>query len=283
MTEMNEEQRRFMRCMSKHLVVLSFVVQRFKEGKPTKLDGFHLSGWIINLHDHIFWATASHSLKLIDKEIEKGNMEIDSVRFVDCFGAEAKDDTSIPFHYEPGCGIFREGDEPGYDAALIPVDYLTMRGFLYNKVKAVGRANWIHQTGMQFDHYKMLGIPAHLTQFSVSKRGEISTGIRPVMIAIDAVDRATIKNPPPEDWFVGRIHEDVEIESIEGMSGGPIYGFRKTDENWFYHVVALQSRWREEERIIFGSPVKLFAEAMHQAFGDALQGLTDSGDVPESE
>lgn len=280
MADLDAQRRAYMRSMSRHFVVLSFLIQRFKDGKPTMIDAFDLSGWIISLHDQVFWVTAAHSLKLIDKEITNGNMEVKEAGFMDCFGAEAKDSHPIPFHYEVGCGMYLPGDEPGLDVAVIQMDYLTIRNFIVNGIKSVGRSNWIQQDNISFEHYNMLGIPHHLAHFSVTKGGQVSTAIRPVLIAIDAVDRTTIPNPPPEDWFVGRITPEADISSIEGMSGGPIYGFRRDGDKWLYHVVALQSRWREEERIIMGCPVKRFAELMHITLGEALRAI-EAGEEDE--
>ncbi|MGH7193449.1 MAG: hypothetical protein ACREJM_07930, partial [Candidatus Saccharimonadales bacterium] len=60
--------------------------------------------------------------------------------------------------------------------------------------------------------------------------------------------------------FVARIHKEADIETIEGMSGGPIYGFRFDDRgNLRYHIVALQSSWLPKQRVIFACPFAVFA------------------------
>jgi hypothetical protein len=49
------------------------------------------------------------------------------------------------------------------------------------------------------------------------------------------------------------------------MSGGPIFGFFKgADGRWQYWIVALQSRWNEERRIIFACPVPVIAEVVER-------------------
>lgn len=258
--------------MGKHLVVLSAVVERYGEGQRIGTDGIHLSGWILRLHHQFFWVTAGHCLKALDKELAAGTLRLLESSFADYFGDNAKHSHNIPFTYEPGCGFYIDDDSQGLDFGIIPLSHLTVLNLIANGVKAVGRENWERQLGLSFEHYKMVGVPSHLTRFAVSPSGNFATEIQPVMIAIERLDPMTISNPLPADWFVGQIHPDVRIESIVGMSGGPIYGFRKSESGqWAYHVVALQSRWREAERIVFGCPVPVFAESLHQTLEQVIQ------------
>jgi hypothetical protein len=49
------------------------------------------------------------------------------------------------------------------------------------------------------------------------------------------------------------------------MSGGPIFGFRRNEDGRLsYHVVALQSWWDEDKRIVFGCSVPFFAERVYE-------------------
>jgi hypothetical protein len=58
---------------------------------------------------------------------------------------------------------------------------------------------------------------------------------------------------------------NTALPSIVGMSGGPIFGFKKGEDGLLrYWIVAVQSRWRESARIIFGCPVRTFATLVEQ-------------------
>ena len=274
----DDQSRSFTKFMGKHLVVLSGIAERYENGKHVKTDAFNLSGWILRIHDQFHWVTAGHCLKRLDDGIKDGTLKIIESGFADYFGDTAKYGHSVPFHYEPGCGFYIDDDTQGLDFGVIPLNLLTVLNLIENGVKAVGRENWEKQHEMTFEHYKMLGVPSHLCQFSLSPGGTVSGGIQPVMIALERIDPNTIPNPLPEEWFVGRLYPEVTIEDIAGMSGGPIYGFRKTDDgNWVYHVVALQSRWRQKSRVIFGCPVPLFAESLHQT----IQEIIDAASIDE--
>ncbi len=94
---------------------------------------------------------------------------------------------------------------------------------------------------------------------------EMVAEFEPVMIEIDRLSPSDVENVPSDTWFVGRIPQDF-IKDIKGMSGGPIYGFRKAENGqWSYHIVAVQSWWRKDSRTTFGCSVPVFAEAVHAA------------------
>jgi hypothetical protein len=180
---------------------------------------------------------------------------------MDCFGWEARHLEPIPFTYELDRGVYLDDDKLGMDFALVALDGNTCDLLAANKVKAIGRENWIHQENMEFDFYRMLGIPRDCVLRASQPDGNERIQVRTTLIAVDRLEPSAAPNASSADWFIGRINPEVTIETIEGMSGGPIYGFRRGPTGQLvYHVVALQSRWRPESRIIFGCNVRLFAE-----------------------
>jgi hypothetical protein len=46
------------------------------------------------------------------------------------------------------------------------------------------------------------------------------------------------------------------------MSGGPIFGLKFEGEQTKYWIVAIQSSWLSDERIVFGCPLPIFASMM---------------------
>jgi hypothetical protein len=262
----------FMKFMGRHLVVMTGLYESYKDGKLFHTGIFAFSGFILNLHDRIFWITAGHCLAdKFDVPIKDGTLKILTCGFADYFGDKVINADPIPYSYAPGNAFYIDDDTRGLDFAAIPLPDLTVKALIANGVKAIGRENWISQTDLTFEHYKIMGVPTHLTECQVSPSGRVVSGIQPAMITIDRVDPNSIPGPLPDKWFVGQIPDDVKIQSIEGMSGGPIYGFRqKTEGQWLYYVVALQSRWRLKERITFGCSAPLFAEMLYETVGEIL-------------
>jgi len=265
---------KFLRFMSSHLVALVGEYETLRDGQVVTRDAFVLSGFILSLFSRWFWVTAGHCLKVFDKPIRKGQLRIVHSGFADYFGLDATYEHNIPFTYEPDCGFYVENESEGLDYGLIMLDDLQQKAFEKNGVKPVSRENWIKQKDLEFTHFKILGFPDHRIRRAVNEDGGVTGLFQPVMFAIDRIDAADIPLCSSDAWFAGQIPSDVTIPDIVGTSGGPIYGFRQAQNGqWYYHVVALQSRWYPDRRIILGCSLPLFAEECHKSLEEFAKSL----------
>ncbi|MGA2030995.1 MAG: hypothetical protein ABSG68_01960 [Thermoguttaceae bacterium] len=86
------------------------------------------------------------------------------------------------------------------------------------------------------------------------------------MVRIDKIGLDDLGEPPsdaeaaPTDaWFIGQIPAECTIRVVKGMSGGPIYGFRRNDKGRLtYHVVALQSQIKGLRRFSLAGAFRTF-------------------------
>ena len=86
--------------------------------------------------------------------------------------------------------------------------------------------------------------------------------MRPAMIHIKRSDllpeQVAITKFPQ---FIGQLDQKFDIDSIVGMSGGPIIGVGEdTQGNYCYWIVAIQSRWLPERKIVFGCSLPVLGE-----------------------
>ena len=262
------EELAFLQFMSRHLVALVGEVELF-DGKAHQWIRrvSAISGFVLALHDTWYWLTAGHCLQRLDRGLRDKTLRISNGHFMDYFGAGASHRVGLPYAYELGDGRYLHRPDLGLDFGLLKIGELMRKGFESNGVAAISRANWLEQASIQFLHYKMLGLPSQTIDNSteVNSDGRINADIQPVMIAIDHLNPQQMPDPPADTWFSGRIHPEANIEDIAGMSGGPIFGFlRMENGGWGYKIVAVQSRWQPETRIVFGCSVPLFAEAVHK-------------------
>jgi hypothetical protein len=187
---------------------------------------------------------------------------------MDFFSYEAAFHHHIPFTYEAHTALYIEEPENGLDFALLMLDDLQEKQCAANNLVPITRENWLHQHRLTFDFYRMLGIPKQCV-FPGQSYGDVS--VQQVMIAVDRLTVEEAGAPPfgvdiPSDqWFIGRVNHGAEIKDIRGMSGGPIFGFRiDAAGRLLYHAVAVQSRWWDRTRTIFGCSIPYFAEAIHR-------------------
>jgi hypothetical protein len=262
--------------MSQHLVALCCDYDTVEsDGSISHQDTMVFSGWLLELHGQCYWVTAGHCLKeQLDDHIKKGHIRVTGGGFIDYLGYKAQHFFSLPFTYEIGCGVYILDFPMGLDFALVPVDDLKRRGFQVNNNIPVTRDNWVHQARLSFDFYRMLGIPEDRVLPTRRHDGTNGVTVQPTMMAIDRIDYDEAKSEvdllKSNEWFIGRIHPSITTQTVKGMSGGPIFGFRKQpDGRLLYHVVALQSWWDEDKRIVFGCSVPFFAEAVHNLFTSA--------------
>jgi hypothetical protein len=272
---MNDETNdRFVRFMGRHLVALVGDYTSFNEdGSECHRGMFAMTGFVIEFFGKWFWVTAGHRLQdELDAPIRSGYLKIENTAFADFFGLDAPNYNTLSYTYEPSEAFYIDDPEEGLDFGLIALPDLYRRGMEKNGIVAISREHWVNQPECGFSQYKMLGLPAHLKQ-------DAQRAIRVAMIDIEAL--------PVKEWeaysedvrFIGRIPADLQISSIEGMSGGPIYGFRaRTDGQVEYYVVALQSRWIADKKVIFGCSLPRFAEAVHNSIAAAMRGETDTGE-----
>ena len=261
--------------MSRHFLALSCHYDLRKADGTTDRHVPVFSGFLLEVHGVHFWVTAGHCLKELDTLLASDRVTVCGGGFMDYFGYEAIHKHSVPFQYEPGCGYYVTEPQHGIDYGLVALNDLQVRAFQANKLIAISRENWIYQQDLTFDFYMMLGIPEDRVIKVTSPDKTIGAHVSQSMVRIDKIDLNDLGEPPsdaeaaPTDaWFIGRIPAECSIRVVKGMSGGPIYGFRRNGKGQLsYHVVALQSRWWDKRRIVFGCSVPLFAEEVHRQFG----------------
>lgn len=265
MPSIAEQEAPFLAYMSRHLVPLACEYQSFDRGTLHASGTTYFTGFVLELHDAWYWVTAGHCLKDLDAQIRNGVLRILGGRFMDYFGSDATYTVGLPYTYEPGSGIYLYDREQGLDFGLLRLNELFKAGFKANGVAVISRKNWMFQPDLEFQIYKLLGIPASEAGTVAQPDGSVISGCRSYMFDVERLEPADVPNVPSDEFFVARMSAQSTIASIEGMSGGPIFGFRMNSEGrWAYHVVAVQSSWLRNERIIMGCPLPLFAERIHQ-------------------
>jgi hypothetical protein len=241
----------------RHLIALCVTYRR--QGEDSDRFAAY-SGTLIMLHNTVFLLTAGHILEDLERARSSEDVEFKTAVLADTFGLNRISNLPIPFDLK-GAKFFHINDEEeGLDFGVIALSPYYVRLLSANGVVALQEVNWARQDRVAFNFYAMLGFPEEFVSENVNDAGEGL--VYPSMFRVHRLE------PPPADTpvtrhprFVGQIDQELPLNSVKGMSGGPIFGFTVGEETRYW-VVALQSTWRPASRIVYGCSLPVLASLM---------------------
>jgi hypothetical protein len=263
MVETDESHRtKMLEFFCRHLVGLGVTYRHKNVEDAAKPARFSVSsGTLISIHGSICFLTAGHVLEALDNLRSHDQVEIESAVLVDTMGWRRVSDVPIPFDLKSASLFYINNDEDGLDFGVIALEPHHVGLLAKNGVIALTEERWNQQHTVRFDGFAMLGFPEEFISQRVSASGDGM--LSPVMFGVKRLqeapkDRANTYYPQ----FIGQLNPELSLKSIEGMSGGPIFGFRQEGQELRYWVVALQSSWDRQRRITYGCDLPLLASLM---------------------
>ena len=231
----------------RHIIPIHFAFQ-----KENDIQNIVVTSFILSVSDHWFLVTAGHCIRQINELIERTDVQLVQCQLIDSLGQGAKHLDPIPFTYRMANPI-QLSDDYAFDYGFIPIS-LYYRGLLEkNNVAPLTEAVWKFQPNSVI-YYLLMGIPGELVKVNPDE-----IAMTPTLLHVEPVsekpDGFTDVDAP---LFYGRIILDDSIQSIKGMSGGPIFAFQKYENGDVkYFLTALQSRWNPYSYHIAACPVEL--------------------------
>jgi hypothetical protein len=183
---------------------------------------------------------------------------IENASLADVFGHKRVSDTPIPFDLKNAYLSFIDDEEMGLDFGVIPIGSHHARLLQKNGMVALAEENWIRQGQVEIEGYTMLGFPAERTSGRISSFSTVH--IEATMFAVRRLlDQDHRKTFYPR--FIGQLDHNLPLKSIEGMSGGVIFGFQSKPQ-LRYWIVAIQSSWEPQTRIVYGCSLPVLGSLM---------------------
>ncbi len=244
----------------RHLIALCITYKIIDEDdvQETNLRFSAYAGTLIRIEGAYYYLTSGHILREIEAALASDAVNIENTRLADTLGYRRISDNPIPIDLSSTPRFYVDDDELGLDYGLMAIHPHHIRLLAANNVVALEEVNWAHQSELTFDAYIMLGLPQEFTSEFVSESG--AGTVSPTMFRVHKVDPNSEEHTKTHfPRFVGRIDPELELKSIKGMSGGPIFGF-KIDKETRYWVVALQSSWNKRTRAVYGCLLPVLAE-----------------------
>jgi hypothetical protein len=207
---------------------------------------------LLCVQDKFFLLTAGHVIQQIELALTSALFQVKSALLVDVFGMDKVTDYPIPFEFLRAVRHNVVDDVRGLDIGLIELDDYYVRLLKANRILPVAEVNWAHQHNIEFEQYFVLGFPLELNAGTIPIPGQAA--LSPVLVPVQHIDQV------PDDVcradnerFCGKLPDDMPL-NFEGMSGGPIFGIR-TVPRVEYWIVAIQSAWYSQRKLIVGNRV----------------------------
>jgi hypothetical protein len=230
---------------------------------------FAYSGFIMSVRGVWCLVTAGHCLENLDQPLRAKRIRLTNCVLADYFGDAPRVREPMPFDYDGAQALAVHDLAAGLDFGLLPLRPFYRMSLEANGIRAISEENWVAQEPDACDFFAILGLPECLVSdpSALVPHGDRVAGVvSPTLVWVNPVRLPPDEIPPATfPWFIGRVGCATALPSIVGMSGGPIFGFKKGEDGMLrYWIVAVQSRWRESARITFGCPVRTFATLVEQ-------------------
>jgi hypothetical protein len=266
-----------------HLVSLAGTfVPLDEEGQDAGEESFFaLSGFVVTVRGVWCLVTAGHAVQTLEDRLAAGAYRLTNCCLGAHFGSSPQADVSIPFDLAESGRLWVNAEEEGLDFALLTLDDEQRAALERNGIRPISEENWVRQNIAACEIFALVGLPTCLVSEGrrVVPYGQGVAGVvSPALAPVERVELSPDEMPPSTyPWFVGRVGGAVVLPDVDGMSGGPIFGFFKDEDGvWRYWIVALQSRWNAERRIVFACPMQVIGrivEAELRRYADAARGL----------
>ncbi|MFK0690930.1 hypothetical protein ACFX5Q_22405 [Mesorhizobium sp. IMUNJ 23033] len=129
------------------------------------------NGTLINITGKICFLTAGHVLADLKEKLDDDRIEVIDVVLADTFAKDRASDKPVPFDVRNEHFYIVDDEEQGLDFGAIPLRPYYTNLLAKNGTIALDEERWIHQHGVHFDGYAMLGLPQELTSPAVDASG----------------------------------------------------------------------------------------------------------------
>ncbi len=149
-------------------------------------------------------------------------------------------------------------DKDGLDLGLIPLDAFYRRRLVANGVKAFDDRVF-RPLPSDLLRYVVVGLPDQFITQRPTSNGKMAVLVNPTLVPLERVE------PPPDmvtpfprfygklAWSLQHKHTGETLDGMSGFSGGPILGFKVGEDGRMrYYLVAIQSGWRRDLRVVAG-------------------------------
>jgi hypothetical protein len=262
--------------MARHLVTKVAIASDKRSSRLLPDDSVIGSGFMLVYRDIRIFVTAGHVIRDIEAA-HKNSDWITSVSMIDSIHSGAlfkKGAVNLIFDRCPHHFFFENDGTIDYGFMLLHA--LPIAAIQANDIVPVNYERWRNPPEL-FDQYFLIGTPAEKVDIG-QYPGTNQYGVRSIRAAMIEVKRIV---PPAgsidtSTMIYGKIDltkpdDEEPLNDIRGMSGCPLLGIQFDGGKAHYWIIAIQSGWFEEQRIITACRLKPFAEHIRDSIDQAIE------------
>lgn len=217
-----------------------------------------ISGFLIDVSGLWIFVTAGHIIRDIRTAINAGST-FDIWRLDDQTARQRNEMPAIPYDFDIDNWLVIEDETIGFDYAAIPLDEYYIRHIHAGGGEPITRDTW-GDHDLDRDHWALIGIPSE----SVKYDGKTTLLARFAVIPLEQTDPPTHTEERALFQFYAQITDMGNVTDLDGMSGGPIFSLKKTEDTWIYHVIGVQSGWYKTPKITAACPIRTFCDGLEE-------------------
>ena len=240
------------------------------------------TGFLLEYRGLWMWMTAGHVVEALEGLYDADDVDVRAAGWFD--GHPSSLLAKIPSDLKNLTKARVDAD--GVDLGVVCPRDLELLALTSNpNTQAFTEHVWRGKSSARPEGYYLVGVPQELHNPTGSPLDlKKDAGVRNVQIACLPVERLEPEpeREPRDFWrhasaFYGRILPPTQtstpdLESIRGMSGGPIFSIERTPEGrLLYRLFAIQSRWLPESRVLRATPIEALVEALEDAYRTATE------------
>lgn len=258
----NEIEKLFFDAVGRHFVTLSYVYTPPGMSSADERTGI-ISGFIVEIEGAWFYMTAGHVIDEIREGLKIGG-KFDVWRFGDQTAGNVFKGIPVPYDFNIDNWLVLRDDNIGLDYAVVVLAGLYRQNLEAGGVVPIARKAWGTYVDSGHNQWILVGIPAETVEY----RQRRFLTARVVMVPLEPAQEPPSAGDKIQNKFFGKLKFDSANtktpQSIEGMSGGPIFATRKSRKNLKYWVIGVQSGWYPSTSTISACPFSSLAVSLEK-------------------
>lgn len=216
-----------------------------------------LSGFIANVENEWLYITAGHILRQLKQAIDAGTT-FNVWRLSDATARGRFQDVGIPFDFELDQWAVIVDEDLGLDYAAVvlrPIYRAALEagGAQPLPIRAWGSDQSEHQ------YWALIGVPSETVSYDADA---IITAKMMILVLAPAESPDGPSDKDRYRFYATLVGDSADaVESVDGMSGGPVFALRAIESVWHYSVIGVQSGWFPGYRVLIACPFDRFAAA----------------------